>query len=277
MNSSPIARKLTVDLPRRKAGSSAVALKGPKKTRYLRDLKHLARFLWEKGRTLTHATEKDVAAWVRGLKKRDRFRKHPRAGSTALRRILAAHGFFEQVKGRTSRNPFARFNLRRSGRRMDPPISLGDKELKRLIDALNPDSPWGLRNRAILLLRFGTPLSLSEICRLKRTEVILRGRKSEIRLARKGGVVQRIPLRGQVLNGLRKHLRQNGRKGRYLFQAIPGSLKALSRSLGPARPSRPLSSGWVSSMLVKAQGAAHARKAVRSRRSKVRARPPRVR
>jgi site-specific recombinase XerD len=231
-------------------------------------LKDLARFLWGKGRTLTNATEKDVAAWVRGLKKRDRFRKHPWTRATVSRKIAAAHGFFEQVKQPKAGNPFARFKIRRSGRMKDAPIALGDQELRRLVAATNPDSPWGLRNRAIFLLRFGTPLRLSEICRLKRTQLILKGRKSEIRLARKGGLIERIPLRGQIRNWLLKHVRQNCRKGQYLFQPIPGSLKSRARTERPPLRAQPLSAAWISSMLVRAQAAAGARKTSRSGRLK---------
>ncbi|HZE96087.1 MAG TPA: tyrosine-type recombinase/integrase [Planctomycetota bacterium] len=204
-----------------------------RKRSYSRDLRSLALFLWEQGRTLTHATEKDAAAWVRALQKR-------RAGTGVSRRIAAARGFFEQVG--QALNPFARFRTRRSDR--PRPAPLGARELKTLMRAMDPGSPWGVRNRAIFMLRFGTPLRLTEICRLQRRHLLLSGKKSVIRVVRKG-VVLRIPLRGPLLTSLKRHLQRNPRKGPYLFQPISGTSTR-----------KPLSTGWVSATLRSAQRAA---------------------
>lgn len=225
------------------------------KRRYSRDLKGLARFLWEHGRTLTHATDKDAAAWIRSLTKKAGAGKKPSRSPAVFRKIASARAFFERLKQVTAvLNPFARFRTRRSDRPVEPPLSLGSRDLKRLLATMNPDSPWGLRNRAITLLRFGASMRVSDICRLKRAQLILGRRGPAIRLARTGGSVLRIPLRGPVLAALRKHLKRNRPKGPYLFQVMPASLAAPSSGTR-GRPGRwkPLSARWVSTMLAEAR------------------------
>jgi site-specific recombinase XerD len=225
--------------------------------RYSQNLKGLARFLWEQGRTLTHATEKDAAAWVRALKREAGVGRNRPASPAVFRKIAAARTLFERLKHLTLPNPFARFKTRRSDRPLEAPLPLRSPDFKQLIQTMNLDSPWGLRNRAIALLRFGTPLRLSEICHLKRSQLIFERRGPAIRLTRKGFPALKIPLHGPVLAAIRKHLQRNRPKGPYLFQAMPSS--HASPRPGTRRrsgKSRPLSPGWVSAMLVQARLAA---------------------
>jgi site-specific recombinase XerD len=241
--------------PRRAPRSAGEILSHRRHKRYSRDLKGLARFLWEQGRTLTHATEKDAAAWIRSLYKKAGAGSKPSLSPAVFRKIASARAFFERLKQVTAvLNPFARFRTRRSDRPVEPPLSLGSRDLKRLLATMNPDSPWGLRNRAITLLRFGASLSVSDICRLKRTQVIVDRRGPAIRLARTGGTVLRIPLRGPVLSALRKHLKRNRPKGPYLFQVMPASLAAPSSGTrGKRGNGKPLSARWVATMLAEAR------------------------
>src|SRR5262249_14320314 len=81
---------------------------------YSKDLRSLAHFLWERGKTLTNATEKDAAAWVRALQRTDQRRKHRMARPVRFTKLAAARGFFEKVGA--ALNPFARYKTRRSDR-----------------------------------------------------------------------------------------------------------------------------------------------------------------
>jgi site-specific recombinase XerD len=235
---------------RKPSGTAGDRSSGRRKKRYSRDLRGLARFLWEQGRTLTHATEKDAAAWIRNLKKKfGAGRKHPEPPAI-FRKVAAARAFFERLKEGTATNPFARFRTRRSDRPLDPPFPLRSRDLKSLAATLNPDSPLGLRNRAIALLRFGTTLNILDISRLRRAQLILDRRGPAIRLPRTGGTGLRIPIRGPVLAALRKHLERNRPKGPYLFQMLPANFatpKAGAR--GRTGTPKPLSAGWISSIL----------------------------
>jgi site-specific recombinase XerD len=245
-----------VRFPRKasRSGGNRSSLRG--KRRYSRDLRGLARFLWEQGRTLTHATEKDAAAWIRTLKKKLGVGRNHQEPPAIFRKVAAARAFFERLKEVTALNPFARFRTRRSDRPVEG-LPLKSRDLKKLAATMNPDSPWGLRNRAIILLRFGTPLNLQDICRLTRAQLILDRGGPAIRLLRKGESARRIPIRGPVVSALRKHLERNRPKGPYLFQVMPGNLaspKAGTR--GHSRGSKPLSAGRVSSILAEARIAA---------------------
>jgi site-specific recombinase XerD len=199
---------------------------------------------------LTHATEKDAAAWIRTLKKKfGAGRKGPEPPAI-FRKVAAARAFFERLKEATALNPFGRFRTRRSDRPLEPSIPLRSRDLRKLAATLNPDSPWGLRNRAIILLRFGTPLKILDICRLRRAQLILDRKGPVIRLQRKGEAPRRIPIRSPVLAALRKHLERNRPRGPYLFQVMPGHLappKAGTR--GPSGTSKPLSRGRVAAIL----------------------------
>jgi site-specific recombinase XerD len=254
---SPTSPSQALRYPRKAPRSTDPRSSRHRKNRYSRDLRGLARFLWEKGRTLTHATEKDAAAWVRALKREAGAAGSRQEPPAIFRKIAAARGFFERLKETTLPNPFARFRTRRSDRPMDGPFPLKSRDLKQVIRSMNPDSPWGIRNRAIALLWFGTPLRLVDICRLKRAHLISDRKGTAIRVIGIGATLQRIPLRGPVLAALRSHLKRNRPKGSYLFQSMPSSFASPSAA-ARRRPgkSKPLSPGWVSSMLVEARHAA---------------------
>src|SRR5579859_1406511 len=224
---------------------------------YSRDLRGLARFLWEQGRTLTHATEKDAAAWIRTLKKKFGARRKGAEAPAIFRKVAAARAFFERLKESTALNPFGRFRTRRSDRPLGPALPLRSRDLRKLAATTNPDSPWGLRNRAITLLRFGTPLKIHDICRLRRAQLILNRKGAVVRLQRKGEGPRRIPIRGPVLAALRKHLERNRPRGPYVFQVMPGHLAApKAGTRGPSGTPRPLSRGRVASILAGARLAA---------------------
>lgn len=240
MNTVRNSPSRTLDPIRADAESREVDINRRKTKHYSRELKDLARFLWERGKTLASATEKDAAAWILSLKRRGTLRKRSLTEPAILRRIAGARGFFEQVRRWTDRNPFARFKTRRSDRSSNSVSRQNGLLLKRMASSIDPESPWGLRNRAILFLRFGTPLRILEICQLKRSDVFLGGHSPWIRVVRNRRLVLRFPIRGRVLQALRRYVKQRRLKGTYLFGAIPGVRKA--------RP-LPLSSGWVSSMI----------------------------
>jgi site-specific recombinase XerD len=215
------------------------------------DLRDLARFLWEKGRTLTHATERDATLWVRTLKRRTGSGKSPLDTSGILRKIALARGFFDRLGGSQSPNPFGRYKTRRSDRPVATVLPLAPEDLKRLLETMNPESPWGRRNRAIALLRFSTELSIPEICRLKRHEVVLGKNPSVLCPAGIGRPPRKLRLPRPVALALRNYLRRNPTKGPLLFQAMPESLTSAQAPAG-GRSRRPLSAKWVSSMLRKA-------------------------
>jgi site-specific recombinase XerD len=215
------------------------------------DLRELARFLWEKGQTLTHATERDAALWVRTLKRRTGSGKSPLDTSGIFRKIALARGFFDRLRGSQSPNPFGRYKTRSSDRPVPTALPLAPQDLKRLLEVMNPESPWGRRNRAIALLRFSTGLSIAEICRLKSHEVVLGKNSSVLCPAGKGRPSRRIRLPRPVALAVRNYRRRNPTKGPFLFQAMPESLSP-AQAPAPGRSRRPLSAKWVSSMLRKA-------------------------
>ena len=117
-----------------------------------------------------------AALWDRGL-----------APSTVERRVAAVKGFHKFLvrEGITDNHPTARLPLPKVPERLPEVVSI--EEIDRLLGQPFPDSPAGLRDRAMLETLYGCGLRVSELTGLDLAGVDLRGGlRAGVRQGRQG-------------------------------------------------------------------------------------------
>jgi integrase/recombinase XerD len=213
---------------------------------YGRDLGDYTQFLVQRGVTdVTTATRDDVTAfiaalWDRGL-----------APSTVERRVAAIKGLHKFLvrEGVTENHPTARLPLPKVPERLPEVISIDDVD--RLLSQAFPDSPAGLRDRAMLETLYGCGLRVSELTGLELTGVDLNA--GYIRVFGKGGKERIVPIAGMATHALDAYLKHgrpylrpkssvrgvdtsavfvNARGGRLSRQGVFGIVKAYGARVG---------------------------------------------
>ena len=130
---------------------------------YERDLSRYTDFLSLRGIDAPDAVrEEDVSAFVEAIRAGDDGAR-PLAASSASRTVTAVRGWhrFLLAEGSTAVDPAAAVRPPQVGRRL--PKALTVEEVRRLLEAsADPDSPAGLRDRALLELLYATGARISE-------------------------------------------------------------------------------------------------------------------
>ena len=130
---------------------------------YERDLSRYTDFLSLRGIDEPDAVrEEDVSAFVEAIRAGDDGAR-PLAASSASRTVTAVRGWhrFLLAEGSTAVDPAAAVRPPQVGRRL--PKALTVEEVRRLLEAsADPDSPAGLRDRALLELLYATGARISE-------------------------------------------------------------------------------------------------------------------
>ncbi|MDR5684157.1 MAG: tyrosine recombinase XerC [Armatimonadota bacterium] len=127
---------------------------------YGHDLRHFHAFLQGEGVT-------DWAAVDAGTVRRYLSRRVAQGSrATVARRLSALRAFFRFLarEGRVGGNPVAAIRTPRRGRRL--PKFLTPEQVRALLEAPDPATPEGLRDRAILELLYGSGLRVSELAGL---------------------------------------------------------------------------------------------------------------
>jgi site-specific recombinase XerD len=135
--------------------------------------------------------------------------------STVTVRLAALRGFFDFAKrmGVVSANPAD--DVKRPKSRQPTPKGLDAEELKKLI-AVIPDTPVGLRDKAIILTAVFTGLRRQEVMGLHKGDIYRNGSVFfEVRA--KGGVLRRRELPAPALTAIEKALEARG----LTFDGIP--------------------------------------------------------
>jgi integrase/recombinase XerD len=167
---------------------------------YGRDLRDYSEVLSKRGvNDVTAATRDDVTAfiealWTRGL-----------APSTVERRVAAVKGLHKFLvrEGITDNHPTARLPLPKVPERLPEVISIDDVD--RFLGQPFPDSPAGLRDRAMLETLYGCGLRVSELTGLDVAGVDLSA--GYVRVVGKGGKERVVPIAGMAVHALDAYLR----------------------------------------------------------------------
>lgn len=88
---------------------------------------------------------------------------------------------------------------------------LEDKEIQTMLDAVDINSPTGIRDQALLLLLYNTGARVSEIAGLKLDDLQLAG-SAQIKLVAKGNKERSFPLWAETVVALRNYLRKRNPK-----------------------------------------------------------------
>lgn len=183
---------------------------------YRHDLDEYVRFLAEDRdvTAVSDATRDDVTAFVASLWRRGL------APSTVERRVAAVKGFHKFLvrEGITENHPTARLPLPKVPERLPDVVSIDDVD--RLLSQPFPDSPAGLRDRAILETLYGCGLRASELTGLDQTDVDLG--EGFVRVFGKGGKQRIVPVSGMAAHALQAYL-THGRP----YLRTKGSLKGI--------------------------------------------------
>ena len=167
---------------------------------YGHDLSEYSAFLSGRGvADMTAVTRDDVTAfisvlWERGL-----------APSTVERRVAAVKGLHKFLvrEGITDNHPTARLPLPKVPERLPEVVSIDDVD--RLLEQPFPDTPAGLRDRAILETLYGCGLRVSELTGLELSGVDLTA--GYVRVVGKGGKERIVPIAGMAAHALDAYLR----------------------------------------------------------------------
>ena len=179
---------------------------------YGRDLGAFLGWLEKDGaRDFTQVSRGRLTAYFLGLADR----LAPRSRARALSAIRAFFRFLENEKI-LDHNPAHNFDGPRPPRAL--PKALGPAEIRRLVEAPDPESLLGLRDRAMLELMYGSGLRVSELLGLTLGQVNLP--EAFLRVLGKGGKERLAPM-GEISAGFLT---------RYLNEGRPRLLSPASRS-----------------------------------------------
>ena len=170
---------------------------------YGRDLRDYVAFLSQRAVSdLTIVTRDDVTAFIAALWERGL------APSTVERRVAAVKGLHKFLvrEGITDNHPTARLPLPKVPERLPEVISIEDVD--RLLGQPFPDSPAGLRDRAMLETLYGCGLRVSELTGLELSGVDISA--GYLRVFGKGGKERIVPVAGMAAHALDAYLK-NGR------------------------------------------------------------------
>ena len=154
---------------------------------YGNDLRFFAAYL--KRRKIERAADvkrEDIVAFLanereKGLK-----------GSTRLRRIAAIRMFFRHLKERhlIAVNPSDLMDAPKKALAL--PRVLSEQEVFAILDEVKGEDPVSLRDRAILEVMYGCGLRVSELCELKREDIVAEGEL--LRILGKGSKERIVPI-----------------------------------------------------------------------------------
>ncbi len=162
---------------------------------YRRDLERYAGFLAERRIGLGEVRTADIAAYQRSLTEGDASHQ-PLAASSVARMVVAVRGLHRFIASEQPGgvDPAESITAPKQGVRL--PKALTIDQVHALLDACEPTTTAGLRDRALLELLYGTGARVSEICDLDVDDVAhaLADREAGVRLIGKGDKERLVPL-----------------------------------------------------------------------------------
>jgi site-specific recombinase XerD len=132
-------------------------------------------------------------------------------GSAVNRQVTILKNFYRAIVAmghlEPSQNPMAHFpRIKAQPRKL--PVTLNEQEITKLLAAPDEETILGLRDRAILVLLYGTGIRASECADLREEDVDLEDRT--VTVFGKGGHQRTIPLNERVVESLSRYRRHRG-------------------------------------------------------------------
>jgi integrase/recombinase XerD len=168
---------------------------------YVREVKEFAGYLDSCGRTALEAGETDIRGYL-GL----RHKKSGALTSRTVSRILSTlRSFFDFLltAGYRTGDPLIHMDMPRLARHL-PPV-MDEEEVNHLLTAVNTDTLFGIRDRALFELIYSCGLRVSEAVDLSMEQLLLS--EGLIRVTGKGSKERLIPLGDQAEEWLVLYLR----------------------------------------------------------------------
>jgi len=167
----------------------------------------------------------DVKAFLLSLKKQGLSAK------TVVRNLVALRTFYKFLtqEGMMESNPVEEIESPKTAKTLPEILSL--KEVEQLLEQPNPETPLGVRDRAMLELLYATGLRVSELTRLPINQVNLEG--GYVLLYGKGSKERVVPLGKEAMNWITQYLNtvrgklSKGKDSPFLF--VNRSGKEMSR------------------------------------------------
>ena len=210
---------------------------------YRLDLADFQRFLHEQRRAVGQARSSEISRYLLELKREG---LGPRSVARHLSAVRGLYRFLLR-EGWLRRDPTEQLETPRLPQRL--PRTLSFEEVAMLIESAEPDSPMGLRDRAILELLYATGMRASECSVLRIEEVNLSA--GYVVVTGKGSRQRLVPVGAQALHWVRRYLREarpamvkrrnpatlfvNGRGGPLSRQGFWGIIKKAARRAGVRR------------------------------------------
>ena len=126
--------------------------------------------------------------------------------SSISRKLSVIRMFYKFIylEGKSEYNPLEEISSPRKGRRIPSYLSL--REVESLLETPSPDTPLGIRDKAMLEVLYGAGLRISELVNLNVEDVDLR--KGWIKVMGKGFRERVLPLGREACQWVRKYLRE---------------------------------------------------------------------
>ena len=176
---------------------------------YGSDLRFFAAYLQRKKiENAADVTREDIVAFL--ANEREKGMK----GSTRSRRLAAIRVFFRYLRERhmIAKNPSELMDAPKKALAL--PRVLSEAEVSALLDEVKGEDPVSLRDRAILEVMYGCGLRVSELCELKREDIVADGEL--LRILGKGSKERIVPIgtaAGRALTAYLEGSRESFTKG----------------------------------------------------------------
>lgn len=187
---------------------------------YGRDLAAYGAFLKGLGKEPEGAGPDDILGFMK------RLMEEGKSVRSYTRALIALRGFYKFLlkKGRVAANPCASVDIPRANKKLPEFLKL--EEVEKLLEAPDPNTPLGLRDKAMLEVLYATGLRVSELVGLKLNDLNLQG--GYITAFGKGSKERIVPMGESAMYWVGKYL-ETGRAGlikrmnKYLFVTRRGS------------------------------------------------------
>ena len=193
------------------------------------------RYLEEHGKDYRSVSKEEMETWLMAVTESRQIRR---------KMLLTVSSFYEFVAGHhpenASGNPCGGIQVRREKSKKLPQVPSMTQIMAALRDASN-GTLWGLRNRAMLELAYGSGLRRAEIARLDVADIDFAAMTG--RVTGKGGKIRIVPLTHAAREALREYLLERKAAHGPLFTAhpqgtrlTPPTLNGIFNKTGGIRP-----------------------------------------